>query len=217
MFRPILKLSSLLLVVAGVLSGATAVYQNTTTDTGDTFAYGVAGFTQVGDQIHLAGTERWAVFALAQLFNGGIAGTVDVQLRLFNTGSPVGNQIGPDFVRTAVSVPALADPSGGIFNVAFNLPNILVPDDLIFTLSVSNASAGVDVVGANMFAGPDLGFSDSSFAIANDGTNFVTKSTPGENVFFELDANATSPEPATVGCVALALALCVSARRRARG
>ena len=197
MFR-LLAISSLLLAAASTLPAAAVVYQNTTTDTGNAFQFGANPFTQIGDQIALAGTDRVAVSSFVQLFNDGNAGTVDVILRLFQVGLPVGAQIGSDFVRTGVAAPALSDPSGGVFNVSFNLPGVLVPDNLVFTVEVTNPSAGVDIFGVDMFEPPTVGSSDNTFAIGYDGTNFVQQGTPNQNVFFELDA--TAPEPATFGC-----------------
>ena len=217
MFR-LLALFSLLLAVASTLPAAAVVYQNTTTDTGNAFQFSANPFTQIGDQIGLAGTDRVAVSSLVELFNDGNAGTVDVILRLFQVGLPVGAQIGSDFVRTGVDVPALSDPSGGVFNVSFNLPGVLVPDNLVFTVEVKNSSAGVDIFGVELFEPPTFGSSDNTFAIGYDGTNFVQQATFGENVFFELDAIA--PEPATFGCsfiaffVAFLLKRCVRSAAR---
>jgi hypothetical protein len=203
----------IVLAVACVIPifGSTAVFLNTTTDTADTLIYSNLFVTQFGDQIHLAGTERVATFALVQLFNQGDAGTADVTLRLFNVGAPVGGQIGPDFVQTGVAV-------SGVTNVGFNLPNLAVPDDLIFTVSFGNQIGGVNIVGLDMFEPPTVGSSDNTFAIGFDGTSFGTYSTIGfdsslnENVFFELDAN--SPEPGTLGLVAAALGIAAVVRRR---
>jgi hypothetical protein len=203
----------IVLAVACVIPifGSTAVFLNTTTDTADTLIYSNLFVTQFGDQIHLAGTERVATFALVQLYNQGDAGTADVTLRLFNVGAPVGGQIGPDFVQTGVAV-------SGVTNVGFNLPNLAVPDDLIFTVSFANQLGGVNIVGLDMFEPPTVGSSDNTFGIGFDGTNFNTYPTNGfdsslnENVFFELDAN--SPEPGTLGLVAAALGIAAVVRRR---
>jgi hypothetical protein len=211
MRRVVANLIVLAVACAIPIFGSTAVFLNTTTDTGTTIAYSTKGVTQFGDQIHLAVTERVATFALVQLFNQGDAGTADVTLRLFNVGAPVGGQIGPDFVQTGVAV-------SGVTNVGFNLPNLAVPDDLIFTVSFANQLGGVNIVGLDMFEPPTVGSSDNTFGIGFDGTNFNTYPTNGfdsslnENVFFELDAN--SPEPGTLGLVAAALGIAAVVRRR---
>jgi hypothetical protein len=211
MRRVVANLIVLAVACAIPIFGSTAVFLNTTTDTADTLIYSNLFVTQFGDQIHLAGTERVATFALVQLYNQGDAGTADVTLRLFNVGAPVGGQIGPDFVQTGVAV-------SGVTNVGFNLPNLAVPDDLIFTVSFGNQIGGVNIVGLDMFEPPTVGSSDNTFAIGFDGTSFGTYSTIGfdsslnENVFFELDAN--SPEPGTLGLVAAALGIAAVVRRR---
>src|SRR6516164_552279 len=156
MRRILIQLTIAAIACAGSMFASSAVFLNTTNDTGSTLLYNPQ-FTQLGDQIALAGTDRVAVFAMAQLFNQGTAGTVDVTLRLFNVGAPVASQIGGDFMVSGVSAPGLGDPQGGVFNVGFNLPNLGVPDNLIFTVQVSNPSRGVDIQGVNLFDPPTVG------------------------------------------------------------
>jgi hypothetical protein len=189
---------------------SSTIYSNTTTDTGDTLAYAANGYTQIGDQIHLAGAARQATLATVQLFNNGSAGTFNATLRLFNVGAPVGSQIGSDFV-----VSSIAAPAGDVFDEDFILPGLIVPDDLIFTVSISNASAGVDIIGLDMFEPPTIGSSDNTFAIANDGTNFLKAPTPDENVFFQLQAISSVPEPRTAGLAGAALLVLLMLRHRA--
>jgi len=193
-------LSAGLLLLTAPLHAA-IVYSNTTADTGDTLVYAANGFTQIGDQIQLAGTARVATSATVQFFSDGLAGTFDATLRLFNVGSPVGAQIGPNFIQTGIAAPA-----NDVLNVTFTLPNILVPDSLIFTVSVANLSAGVDIAGVDMFEPPFPGSSDNTFAIANNGSGFVQTGTQNENVFFELQANTPEPSTFVLGAAAVLLA-----------
>ena len=65
----------------------TPIYNNTTTDTGDTLSYAANGFVQIGDQLQLAGTDRLATLARVQFFNDGQAGSFDATLRLFSVGA----------------------------------------------------------------------------------------------------------------------------------
>ena len=201
MKRTILSVLALSCVLSTSALGS-IVYNNTTpaNDTGDDLQYGSNTFSQLGDQIHLGGTDRLGTTATVEFFNLGSAGTFDATLRLFGVGSPVGAQVGSDF--TIVGISAVA---ADIFDVAFTLPGLLLPDDLIFTVSIANQSAGVQIIGLEMYAPPPAtGSSDASFAIANDGTNFVQTATVGENVFFELQATSV-PEPATIAVGALGL------------
>jgi hypothetical protein len=210
--RTVVSLTVLAFSLPLTALAGTIVYSNTTTDTGDTLSYAANGFTQIGDQITLSGTDRLATSATVQFYSDGSAGTFDATLRFFDVGSPVGVQIGSDFTMTGISA-----PSNNVFDVAFTLPDLLVPDNLIFTLQVSNFSSGVDINGLDMFEPPTIGLSDNTFAIANDGSGFLQTPTSAENVFFELDATqpATVPEPGPAGLTGSALLAILLLRRRA--
>lgn len=205
------------LALSGMLGvsalGGPIIYNNTTTDSGDTLAYAANGYTQLGDQITLAGVPRNATQATIQFFSDGGAGTFNATLRFFNVGSPVGTQIGSDFLLSGLSAPA-----GDIVNVTFLLGGLLLPDNVIFTAQVGTFSSGVDILGVDMFAPPgSVGSSDGTFAIAFNGSSFVTTNTTGgsvplENVYFDLQA--TTPEPATIGIVGLGLLALILNRRR---
>jgi len=141
------------LALAAALStsafGGVIVYSNTTTDTLTSNGFAGNGATELGDTITLFGTERLATLATVQFFNSGTAaGTFDTTLRLFNVGAPVGSQIG-----SGVTVSGVSAPAGGIFNVSFVLPSLLVPDNLVFTVSADNSTAGV-VMSVNLFNPP---------------------------------------------------------------
>jgi hypothetical protein len=203
-----------------VITVGSTVYSNVTTDTFDTAGYSFNNATQIGDEITLAGTDRLATDATVQFFSDGSAGTFDATLELFSViaGSPpVGTQIGTDFVVAGIGAPG--DAGGDEVNVTFTLPNLLVPDNLIFLVSVRNLGAGVDILGVDMYEPPTIGSSDPNFAIAAEGGSFVQVVTADEDVFFQLDAtsSASTPEPtpaALVGSVLLAIAV---ARRRFAG
>ena len=189
------------------------VYNDTAVDTFTALAY-AGTYTQLGDQVSLLpGSFRIATQATVELFNIGTAGTFDATLRLFNVGSPVGTQLGGDFVRTGI-----AAPDGDVVDIVFTLPNLVVPDNLIFTVSVGNSSSGVNIIGPELYEPPPtIGASDPTFAIGNDGSGFVQVSTggdlaPGSNVFFDLQAN--SPEPSTLTLAAAALLLFVARASR---
>jgi len=213
-----LNLLALGALTAAQAFGGSIVYSNTntTSDIGESFSFIVNGFTQVGDQIQLAGTDRVATQAKVEFFNLGDSGTVDATLRLFNVGTPVGSQIGSGIVLTGISA-----PGGSEFDATFALPNLMVPDNLIFTLSIANQSAGVNVDGPELYNPPTIGSSDNTFAIGYNGTTFSQVMLPdSSNVFFELDATSSSqaaPEPATLGQMASSLiGLAAFARMRTR-
>jgi hypothetical protein len=197
------------LLALGGVQAASVTYSDTTTDTGGTVFFSTGPYTQIGDEITLGGTDRLATSATAQLFNGGSSsGTFDAMLTFFAVGSPVGAQVGSPFTVTGTSIA----PSG-VATVTFgNLNSLSVPDSLIFTIAVSNVSAGLDLA-LTMFDPPTIGSSDPTFFIVNDGTSFSTASTLGafpDNFYFSLTANPSVspiPEPASWILASAGLAL----------
>ena len=116
----------------------------------------------------------------------------------------------------ATSISRRLWPAASTVNVPFSLGNLLVPDNLIFLVSIANQSAGVDIVGLDMFEPPGPGSSDPSFAIANNGSSFVQAPTTNEDVFFQLQASApaATPEPVTAGIAGAGLLGLMLLRRR---
>lgn len=209
MKKTILSLLAFAAIGTGSAFGGVIVYSNTTTDTLNSIMYTANGYTQIGDQVQLAGTERFAQQATVQFYNNGVDGTFDATLRFFDVASPVGSQIGGDFVLSTISI-----ASGGILNAVFSNLNVNVPTDLIWTIQVSSLSSGLDL-GLNIFEPVTIGSSNNAIFIANDGTNFVAINQPaGEgNLFFELEAVGV-PEPATIFLTGAALLGVISLRRR---
>jgi hypothetical protein len=201
----ILGLIAISWCMAGCAFGDTIVYSNVTTDTGDALVYSANGYTQIGDQLTLAGTDRLATFATVQFSNDSTTGTFDATLAFFNvgpnSGNPVGSQIGSNIVTTGTAI-----AQNGIANVNFTVPNILLPDNVIFTVTVSSLTGGVDL-GLDMFEAPTVGSSDNTFAIANNGSAYLQASTASENVYFLLQATTapTVPEPGTLALAGVAL------------
>ena len=210
-----MKASLLILGLLGACAlPAAPIYLNTTTDTFDTLFYSTGPYTQVGDQIALAGTARLGNTAVVQFFNNGTAsGTFTATLRFFNVGAPVGSQVGGNFVTSGTSI-----TSGNVANVSFNLGGLLLPDNLVFTVAVSSLAAGLDL-GVTIFNPPTVGSSSTAFFIVNNGSAFSTASlgTGHDNVYFSLDASgAGTPEPATISMMLLAIPGIIVARRRLR-
>lgn len=188
---------------------AAIIYDNTTTDMGSGLSYILNSYTGVGDQIHLAGTERTATGATVQFYNSGtVSGTFDATLRLFQVGSPT--QIGSDVTMTSIFA-----PSGGAsgFNVSFSLPGIVVPDDLRFLVLISSVANGLNLEMSYYGPVPGTGTSDPTFAVGFNGA-LVSAPTPDANLFFQLEA-ITVPEPSTLAMAGAAMAaLLLRARRR---
>jgi hypothetical protein len=194
------------------VSGAAAgtVYENTVTDTLNTVFYSTGPYAQIGDQVTLGGVDRDLTGASAQFFNNGVAGTFSAILRFWNTGTPVGAQIGGDY-----QVDGLAINAASVLTVPFSLPNLAVPDSLIVTVAILNTSAGMDL-GLDLFDPPVVGSSDNSALIINNGS-FQTASAPAGlgNLYLGLDAvtSDTAPEPSTGAMLAVVAFLAIIARR----
>lgn len=205
-------LPAALLVLLACAPGASGelLYDNTTTDTLDTTLYSVGPYTALGDQIHLisAGT---ATQAEVEMFNNGAAGTFDAELDFFDVmpGAPLGT----------FNLTGLTSVGSDVIDMTFNLgAGLAVPQDLIFTVSVSNTSPNMDL-GVDMFEPPTVGSSDNSFMIAEISGMYTHLATNSENVYFQLSGTATAAAPEVssltmlaAGMLALVIGLRISHR-----
>ena len=197
--------------------GSILLYDNTTTDTGDTQLYSVGSYIALGDEIQLisAGTANQAE---VELFNNGGAGTFDAELDLFDIGAPVGAQIGSSDLTDITSV------GGDVLNLTFNLGALTVPQNLIFTVSVRNqlpddVNAPLDL-GVDMFEPPTVGTSNPSFMIAEtSGPSFFQLTTTDEDVYFQLSGIPVvmvAPEASSLILLATGLLFVGASRRMSR-
>jgi hypothetical protein len=198
-------------LLAPVALHATIVFSNVDTDTGGTVFYSTGPYVQIGDQLALGGTERSANTATTQFFDVGAgSGTFDATLRFFNVGSPVGSQIGSAFTVTGNAI-----TSGNTANVSWSLGGLVVPTDVIFTVSVANLSSGLDL-GLTLFDPPTSGSSSNQFFILYNGSTYSqgSQGNSQDNIYFLLDASVSAvPEPSTILLVLLGLSLLASLHR----
>ena len=146
-----------------------------------------------------------------EFFNRGTAaGTFSAIMQLYQDGSPAGATIG-----SPVQVNGLAIARNGFLVVDFALPELLVPNTVVFGVSVSNLVGALDL-GLNAYRGP--GGSNGAPAIGTSnlaevftGTSLSrgpTSATVG-NLYFRARANAAStnaiPEPASLLTLATSL------------
>ena len=207
-----------LALASAASSLAGTIYNNTTTDTFVSYFYSVGPFSQIGDSITLGGTDRTLTAAAIQFYNNGSsAGTFTATLTFWNVGGPVGSQIGSSYVLNGISINAL-----DILTVNFGSLGLLVPNNLVFTVGVSNLTAGLDL-GLNAFEPPSIGSSNNASIITGTTSGLVTNfaassTTAGEgNLYLRLEAT-TVPEPSTIAMSAggALLALFAAARKRNR-
>ncbi len=177
-------------------SRAALLYDNTTTETFDTLVFSTGAYDSIGDQIHLA-TAGNAAFARVQLFNAGTAGTFDTILRFAAVGTPVGSQIGGNFV-----LPGVVSTGGDVIDLTFNLGGLALPIDVIFLVSIANPTAGTDL-GVNLFRSPTVGSSDPNFILVDLG-GFGQALTDNEDVYFQL-SDTSVPEPSSLALIGSAL------------
>jgi hypothetical protein len=209
-------LRPLMLLVLGCAPGAgtTIMYDNTVNPTPDTVFYSIGPYTALGDQIHLISTGI-ATQAEVEIFNDLAGGTFDAELDLFAVGSPVGALLGSFDLTDLVSV------GSDVIDMTFDLgAGLLVPQDLIFTVSVSDVSAGMDL-GVDMFEPPTVGTSDPTFMIVQSGGVYSTLTTNNEDVYFQLSGTTTgasAPEASSLTLLATGLlAMGIGAARRHYG
>jgi hypothetical protein len=185
-----------------LMGGTTALYDNTTTDTLDTVFYSIGPYTALGDQIQLI-SAGIATQAEVEMYNNGAAGTFDAELNFLSVGSPVGSSLG-SFNLSGISSSGL-----DVIDMTFNLgAGLTVPEDLIFTLSLSNVSPGIDL-GVDMFEPPTAGSSDNSFMIAESSGLYSQLGTNSENVYFQLSGTPSTSVPEVSSLVLLGTGLLV--------
>ena len=196
--------------------GATVLYDNTnpSANTFDTVLYSVGPYTALGDQIQTI-SSGLGDQAAVELFNNGGAGTFDLELDLFDVGSPVGAELG-SFDLTGIST-----TGGDVLDLTFALGGLALPQNLIFALRPLNQNPADPTdpldLGVDMFEPPDVGSSDNTFMIA-ESTSLMYEAlgTNSENVYFQLTGTPTAgvPEPSFTGLMGLSLLGVLAYRRR---
>lgn len=209
------------LLIAGLFAAtalhAAPVYNNTaiTSDTGNTVVYSSGVFSDIGDQIHLAGTERIGDNAAAQFYNLGSDGNFVAHLNLY--GLPVNNTDVVGSLLGSYTAASMFLAGGNLLEVSWSLAGLNLPDDLIFTVTVSDFTAGMDL-GLTVFDPPTVGSSSDQFFIVKGGGGFAQSSQGNgqDNIYFRLNASSPNrvPEPGSAGLMLLAMLPLIAIQRR---
>lgn len=181
--RPIHAIVALLL--AGVWSEAHAgtIFDNTTNPQ---VGFGFA-LQQHGGEVHAAGTDRLVTDLFIGMYRKGVAGTNDMQARLYandGLGGKPGTLLWESPLLQNVHL------TGGIDLIDFSVPMVLVPDTFTWTVQISNITVAV---GLPAFDPPTVGSSPTNW----EGNGTVWGQVPGSPYEARVEAVAQVPEPSS--------------------
>lgn len=159
---------------------------------------------EAGDDIWLSGTDR-QITSISMLFTyrGTEAGTLDLRLRFRDvdelTQHP-GEIIYESDLKNVQTV-------HGLNRYTFDVPNVLVPDHVIWTVQAYNRQGSVGELGPAYYNPATVGFSDDFFWLSDMGSPWINYSWGGEP-YANFGATITAvPEPATMLGLVLGLSL----------
>jgi len=194
------------LLGAVVWSQAAVIYDNTSFDLGLSLNYVANQLEEAGDQVSLArASSSFSLTAASlEIFNENTDDTLtDATLRLYQVmDSTLGTLIG------SFTLPGVTVNAGSIGVLAFTLPDVAVPNEIVWTLEFSNSSG----LGLNLYNPPTIGSSDpaSAWFRAIGGTlqeNVFAGDPPERNFNAQFrTATAVVPEPSTLILAGLSLA-----------
>ena len=208
-----MKSQFLTLLAAAVISTASGwsaiVYDNTATERPTVPVFSVGPYSEIGDSITLGGTDRFLTDATVRFFNLGSAGDFAATLNFWDNSSPVVSLIGSSTIN-----PLSINELDGL-TVTFSNLNLLLPDSLIFTVSILNLTDGLDLA-LIAAESPSPGSSNDEEIITRIGSSDFASELTGAgdgNLYLKLDAT-TVPEPATLTMAASAMLALLAARKR---
>lgn len=208
--------------MAGLLLGTTIcsvgmaqniVFDNTVHSINNNMHMLPAGETdslEIGDDIWLAGGDRIGTsLTILMTHRGSLAGTFDARIR-FRAVDEFSQAPGDIFYDSGI-ITNLAI-TGGINEYTFSIPNVTLPDHMVWTIQGFNRQGAEGEFGPSYFNPATVGFSDDFFWMASSSTSWVPYSWGGDP-YANFAAKITAvPEPATM--VALAAGFGLIARRR---
>ena len=142
-WRRTLIATAALHLLVGTVAADTVVYERT----GPTPEAVVAWLSEHGDEITLADTERLLTSIDVALWGGPNLPPADLCLRVYDLDGPEGT---PGTLLWEDTVLGIAGPQWDLLPVTFAIPQVQVPDTIVFTLENTAGPA----LGVAMFASP---------------------------------------------------------------
>ncbi len=212
----------LLLAAAAVVCQAQAVvvYDDTTTGLGSYYNIMTAdtvNSNEVGDEVVLAGTERYVTDFTVALYHAGTAQTSTFDLTLRFYANDAGQNLDPGTLLYDSGAINLTQASGATaYSLA--LPNVLVLDDFTWTVQITSRTGSADKMGLLLYDPPTVGSSSNWFYQKNYNAStwaayWFGETGPVSNFYSKIEAQAV-PEPASMLALGAGLAALAARRRR---
>jgi hypothetical protein len=204
-----------LLAVAVGAQAQAIVYDNTTTfgnRVQTLLSDLVVEGTELGDEVQLAGTAREVTELRLLFFYRGVdGGQFDARIRLLMDDGPGGT---PGTQLYASPLVESLDANNGLNEYTFAIPNVTVPDTVIWTIDGFNPVNITDELGPAYFHPPTIGSSEDFFW-RFDGQFEWTPYAWGGSPYANFGAQITAvPEPATLAALALGASFLLGRRRQ---
>jgi hypothetical protein len=138
------------------------VYDNTFTalpNLTGAVAAGQANGYEIGDEIAFGGISR-EISEITIIFHvlGAVGGTADTQVRIY----PV-DLAGPGPVLWDSGILPAMPHIAGLNNLVLAVPNVIVPEEVIWTIHHTNRAGSVEAMGPRLYNPPTVGTSDNFF------------------------------------------------------
>lgn len=203
------------LVTTGASFAQSIVFDNTTHSLNNNMHMLPAGENnslEVGDDIWLVGTDRWATeLKILMTHRGSLSGTFDAQIRfrsvIEETQTP-GEAFFDSGLLTGLTIHA------GINEYTFSLPGVQLPDHFVWTIQGFNRQGAEGEFGPSYFNPATVGFSDDFFWMASSATDWTPYSWGGDP-YANFAAQITAvPEPGSMLALAAGIGLLARLRKK---
>jgi hypothetical protein len=211
----ILASSFVALCLASAALGQVVVYDNTTTYQNRSqplLTEELDNSAEGGDEVWLEGTDHVLTELKVLMWaNRAATGTFNGLMRLYDvdefTQTP-GQMLYSSGLITGLTANA------GMNEYTFAIPNVAVPDHLVWTLELFDPEDVLGELGPAYYHPPTVGFSDDFMWLRDEGSDWNAYSWGGET-YANFGSRLTAvPEPATLACLGLGIGLLARRGRR---